>query len=94
MSVVGGGGAGVVIGAGGVNARVINCGIGIVNSGRWVRIIINVVAIYIGIAANIKIPNTKPPKPCRWECAMRTHAADENMSKLNSIDNIIFMTSI
>ena len=64
-----GAGSGAGSGAGGANARTMNPGRGIVNSGFFVRIIIAVVAAYIGTAANTINPNTKPPNPCRCECA-------------------------
>ena len=43
-----------------------NSGNGILKSGFFVRKIIFVVAMYIGIAAKIKMPKTKPGKPRSW----------------------------
>ena len=61
----------------------INCGNGIVNNGFLVRKMILVVAMYIGIAAKISIPKTKPGKPRSCACIKICHCAPENMSKLN-----------
>lgn len=44
-----------------------NFGICILNSGARLRTMMVVVAMYIGIAASIKIPNTNPGKPRNLE---------------------------
>jgi len=43
-------------------------GILIENNGALVRAITTVVAMYIGIAAKIKMPNTMPANPCKCAC--------------------------
>lgn len=59
-----------------------------VTIGCWVRIISTVVAIYIGIAAKINMPNTNPANPCTWARANICHWATENILKLNMNINI------
>lgn len=84
----GGTGAGAGVGGGGTNARFIMLGMEMENRNFLFRIITVVVAMYIGMAARIKIPNTNPPNPCRCDDASFVHAAMENMLKLNSHVNI------
>ena len=57
---------GAIIVLGFKNDGIFIVGTGIVTSGFFVRTINVVVAIYIGNAASIKIPNTNPGKPCNW----------------------------
>ena len=80
--------AGVVAGTCDVNARFKNFGIGIVNSGAPLRATNVVVAIYIGNAARIKSPNTKPANPRRCMCAKYDQCNDENILKLNRPRNM------
>ena len=60
-------------GGGGANARCTHSGIGNVNKGFLLRIITYVVAMYIGAAAKINMPNTNPPNPARRACIRRFH---------------------
>ncbi len=60
-----------------------NHGVGIVISGFLVLMIMLVVAMYMGNAARIKMPNTNPANPVNCACARRIQFARMNMSKLN-----------
>lgn len=62
-----------------------NFGIGNASNGCWVRITIDMVAIYNGInVATIK-QNVSPPKPRKCACDARIQCAELNISKLNNI---------
>ena len=80
-------GAGAVVGAS-IGTGVINFGNGILNSGFFVRITILVVAMYIGTAAKINMPNTNPGNPRNSACAKMRHWVALNILKLNSQNNI------
>ena len=49
-------------------------------------------ATYIGIAANNKIPNTNPAKPCKCACVSCHQRKREKMSKLNMNFIIVHVT--
>ena len=61
----------------------INLGIFTVINGFFVRTIIMVVAIYIGSAAKINMPKTKPGNPRKCACINICHCVDEKILKLN-----------
>ena len=71
-----------------------NSGAGILNNGFFVRMIMVVVAMYNGNAANTNIPNTKPGNPRSWACAKYCQWRDENMSKLNMPCSTIHIMAI
>jgi len=62
------------------------------NNGALVRAMTIVVATYIGIAANNKIPNTNPAKPCKCACVSCHQRKREKMSKLNMNFIIVHVT--
>lgn len=69
-------------------------GSGIVNNGFLVRTIIDVVAMYIGSADNINMPNTNPGNPRNSARARRIQFARKNISKLNKPNNIAHINAI
>lgn len=90
---------GVVVGASSVVGLSAGTGVkifgnGIVNSGFFVRKMMDVVAIYNGKADKTSIPNTNPGKPrnSAWINVCQFDA--ENISKLNSQRKIAHTTKI
>lgn len=76
------------------NACLMQAGTGTVISGFLLRTTKTVVATYMGRAASIKMPNTKPGKPRNWAWNSRCHWAPLNILNLNRPYKITHITAI